>query len=78
MDKKIRIKDIEQMDDDFLNVETVAVCMGKTPQMIREQAGKDPTKLGFPISKICNRYVIPRIGFLNWTKGVTRYEEAQL
>ena len=78
MERKVRLKDIEQMDADFISVETVAVCMGKTPQMIREQADKDQAKLGFPISKICHRYAIPRIGFLNWAKGVKHYEEAQL
>ena len=78
MDKKIRIADIEQMDDDFLTVDTVAVCMGKTPQMIREQANENPKLLGFPISKIQHRYVIPRIGFLNWTKGVNQNEKTQL
>ena len=72
---RIRLKDIEEMDEDFLTVETVANCMGKTPQMIRDQAEKEPKHLGFPISKISHRYCIPREGFLNWARWHVNFTE---
>ena len=64
----MRLKDIEQMQEDFLTPEIIADVMHKTPQCIRNQANSDAKALGFPISKICGRYVIPREGFLFWAK----------
>ena len=46
------IAEIEQLDRDFLSVQEVAECMRCEPQLIRDDAGKDPKYLGFPITKI--------------------------
>ena len=62
------LQDLENMEDDFLTVATVAAVMKKAPQVIREQAEKNAGALGFPISKIGHSYSIPRLGFLAWAK----------
>lgn len=62
------LQDLEQMDDDFLTVATVAAVMKKAPQVIRDQAERDARALGFPISKIGHSYSIPRLGFIAWAK----------
>lgn len=65
------IEDIESMDSNVLTVKTVAEFLGKDPQVIRDQAERDPKYLGFPICKAGHSYSIPRIGFINWFKGMT-------
>lgn len=62
------LAELERIPDDFVTVETIAEIMHKSPQCIRDQANRDAKALGFPISKICGRYVIPREGFLFWAK----------
>ena len=74
---RLTLKQIEDLESDFLTVEQVAKCMGRSPQMIREQAENDPKSLGFPISKICHRYSIPREGFLNWARWSVKHESIQ-
>ena len=63
------LNDIETMDKPFLTVAEVASFMKCAPQMIRDQAEEEPKYLGFPISKICHRYRIPKDGFVAWYKG---------
>ena len=65
------IEDIECMDCNVLTVKFVADFLGKDPQVIRDQAERDPRFLGFPICKAGHSYCIPRIGFINWYKGMT-------
>ena len=74
---RLSLSDIEKMTVDFLTVEQVAKCMNRSPQMIRDQAERDPKYLGFPISKICHRYSIPREGFLNWAKWSVKHESVK-
>ena len=62
------IDDIEAMDCNVLTVKTVAEFLGKDPQVIRDQAEREPKYLGFPICKAGHSYCIPRIGFINWYK----------
>ena len=62
------LSDLEKMEDPCISIEMAAAFMGKTPQCIRDQADENPAMLGFPISKICHRYVIPRLGFIHWFK----------
>jgi hypothetical protein len=63
--------DIEHMDCNTLSVKTVAEFLGKDPQVIRDQAERDPKYLGFPICKAGHSYCIPRLGFIAWVKGQT-------
>ena len=64
------IAEIEKLDRDFLTVQEVSECIHCEPQLIRDEAKKDPKFLGFPISKIGHSYKIPREGFVNWAKGM--------
>ena len=65
------IEDIEAMTANTLTVMQVAEILGKDPQVIRDQAEKEPRCLGFPICKAGRSYCVPRIGFVNWFKGMT-------
>ena len=65
------LADIEKMDSNTLTVKTVAEFLGKDPQVIRDQAEREPKYLGFPICKAGHSYCIPREGFLAWAKGMT-------
>ena len=63
------IADIEKMTCNTLTVKQVAEFLGKDPQVIRDQAEREPKYLGFPICKAGHSYCIPREGFVNWFKG---------
>ena len=63
--------DIEAMECNTLTVKQVAEFLGKDPQVIRDQAEREPKYLGFPICKAGHSYSVPRIGFVNWAKGMT-------
>jgi len=67
----MKIEDVERMDCNVLTVQFVAKFLGKDAQVIRDQAERDPRLLGFPICKAGHSYCIPRIGFINWFKGMT-------
>lgn len=60
------LDDIRELKSDFLTVAQVASCLHCDPQLVRDQAEREPKYLGFPISKIGHRYRIPREGFLLW------------
>lgn len=63
------LKEIESLDRDFLTVAEVASCVKCDPQLIRDEASKEPKYLGFPVSRIGHSYKIPREGFVNWARG---------
>jgi len=65
----MRIAEIEALDRDFLTVPEVAGCIKCAPQLIRDEAGKDPKYLGFPICRVGHSFKIPRLGFLKWYRG---------
>jgi len=65
------LKEIEELDSNTLTVKQVAEFLGKDPQVIRDQAEREPKYLGFPICKAGHSYTIPRLGFINWFKGMT-------
>lgn len=62
---------LEEMTCNTLTVKQVAEFLGKDPQVIRDQAERDPKCLGFPICKAGHSYCVPRIGFICWVKGMT-------
>ena len=64
------IAEIEKLGRDFLTVQEVSECIHCDPQLIRDEAKKDPKFLGFPITKAGHSYKIPREGFVNWAKGM--------
>lgn len=57
------------MTTDTISVNEVAEDLGCNPQSIREQAQRDPSKLGFPVSVVGSRVYIPREGYNNWKNG---------
>lgn len=63
------IREIEALDRDFLTVAEVAGCIHCSPQLIRDEAEKNPKYLGFPIMKAGKSFNIPREGFVRWAKG---------
>ena len=64
------IADIENMTCNTLTVKQVAEFLGKAPQVIRDQAEREPKYLGFPICKAGHSYCVPRLGFIAWVKGM--------
>lgn len=68
----MRLKDLENLDRDFLTAEEVSEILDASPQGIRSQAQDDPAKLGFPVIVTGRRVRIPRLGFLHYVKyGLT-------
>lgn len=63
------IADLEAMTCNTLTVKQVAEFLGKDPQVIRDQAEREPKYLGFPICKAGHSYCIPRAGFIAWATG---------
>ena len=64
------LQDIENMTCNTLTVKQVAEFLGKDPQLIRDQASREPRYLGFPICQAGHSWCIPREGFVNWAKGM--------
>lgn len=60
------IKDIIEMDKDFITPAEVAGVLNCSPQLIRSQAKKNPELLGFHFCKVGNRIKIPRESFIRW------------
>jgi len=65
------LDELRSMESNTLTVKQVAEFLGKDPQIIRDQAEREPKYLGFPICKAGHSYCIPRIGFINWVTGMT-------
>lgn len=57
------------MDADFLTVAQVAKFLKCEPQLIRDQAEREPKYLGFNISRFGHAFRIPRLAFIAWVKG---------
>lgn len=68
--ERLKLADIEQMDEEFLKPEVIASVIGCSAQRIRNQVEDDMKSLGFPISKVGHGYWIPKEGFLNWARWV--------
>lgn len=63
------LADLEAMTVNTLTVAEVAAFLGKDPQVIRDQAEREPRYLGFNICKAGHSYCIPRLAFIAWVKG---------
>lgn len=66
----MRLSELAELDKDFLTVAEVAGCLHCDPQLIRDQAERDPKYLGFPISQFGHSWRIPKEGFVAWCKGL--------
>ena len=67
----VTLAELEALDSNTLTVKQVAEYLGKDPQIIRDQAEREPKYLGFPICKAGHSYCIPRLGFIAWVTGQT-------
>lgn len=65
----VTLSEIEKMECDFLTVAQVAKCLKCEPQLIRDQAEREPKYLGFSISRFGHAYRIPRLAFIAWATG---------
>ena len=63
------LAELESIDRNTLTVQEVAKFLGLSPQLIRDQASRDPRFLGFPICQAGHSWKIPKLGFINWYKG---------
>lgn len=72
MARRVTLADIERMEEEFLKPETIAACIGCSPQSIRDQATANMEPMGFPISRIGHAYWIPKEGFLNWARYIKK------
>lgn len=63
------LKDIEEIPKDMLTIMDIRDYLECDANSFREQARKDPSKLGFPVIVICNRIKIPKIPFIKFMKG---------
>lgn len=63
------IQEMKTSTKEILTPADIASVLCVDPQRIRIQVEEDPSKLGFPVSKIGTRVKIPRLGFLRWLEG---------
>lgn len=62
-------EEIKASDKDFLYADDVQNVIGVKPNTLREQAHKDPSKLGFPVMVCGTRVRIPRKAFIKFVEG---------
>ena len=60
------LNDLRAIDREWLLAREVAPVLGVNPQSIR---AADPVDLGFPVTKIGTRTLIPRKPFLQFVEG---------
>ena len=58
------LEELKETEGNVLTVKQVAEFLGKDPQVIRDQAEREPKYLGFPICKAGHSYCIPKTGFI--------------
>ena len=75
--KKMRtLEEIEQCGKNMLSPADVCGFLGCDPYDINVAVKTRPESVRFPYTKIGNRVKIPRVGFVNWARGI-RPEEAR-
>lgn len=62
--KKKSLSDLAAMDKDFLTADDVAYVIKSDPNTVRGMAREFPELLGFPVTCLGNRVIIPRVPFL--------------
>lgn len=65
----VSLTDIERLTGDFIPVKTAAQYLRCGPQALRLQAHKDPLCLGFPVTVLGSRVLIPKKPFLLYIRG---------
>lgn len=69
------IKEIENLNREFLTPAEVGQFFGVTGHQIAVQARTAPQSLGFPIVQIGKRYKFPKAGFLRFVRGESSEEQ---
>lgn len=62
--KKLSLADLAAMEGDCLTAEDVAYVMKSDPNTVRGMAREFPELLGFPVTCLGRRVIIPKIPFL--------------
>ena len=57
------------MSNDVMTPREAAKYLGVNPQSIRDQAHRDPKAMGFDVSVIGTRVLIPRKSFFEFLRG---------
>ena len=65
----VSLTDIERLPGDFIPVNTAAQYLRCGPQALRLQARKDPPSLGFPVTILGPRVLIPKKPFISYIIG---------
>jgi hypothetical protein len=65
---KLTLVDIENAPGETIDVKDVASFLGMDAQCMRNQAQDEPAKLGFPVTVVGSRVVIPRRGFVHFIR----------
>lgn len=63
------LDDVRQLDKATLTPAEAASVLGVSPQLLRIQARQQPERLGFPVTVIGRRVLIPREPFLAVMEG---------
>ena len=64
------LNDLKDIEKDFLTCKEVSEILHVNQSRLHTIAVSAPDKLGFPVSCVGNRVIIPRIGFIKWMEGV--------
>ena len=60
---------IKGMDDVMITPAEAAPVLGVDPNSLRLQAKEDPSLLGFNVTRVGGRTLIPRIPFIRFVEG---------
>ena len=60
------LQEMQNTDQVWLTAADVAPVLECDADLIRRQAQRDPSKLGFPVVVLCSRVKINRVGFLKF------------
>lgn len=72
------LDDVRQLDKATLTPAEAAAVLGVSPQLLRIQARQQPEKLGFPVTVIGRRVLIPRLAFLRVMEDAQHGADATL
>ena len=65
----MKLSQIEDSESMMLTPADIAEVLGVDAQSIRVQARQDPSLLGFPVTVVGNKTIIPRKPFLKFIGG---------
>lgn len=66
------LKEIKNLEKDYLTCNEVAEVLRCNKQSLHHQAENNPEKLGFPVIQIGTRIKFPRLPFIRFMEGESR------